>query len=129
MVHALSDTGLIWKLLAMKIKTTTAEMLAMCQTHITIADNMSSMDLATKAISTVQKMKKPQSRGSPCSNCIKRYTPGREHCPARTPLVMLARMLVTGSRSAGSQTRPRIPTRNPSHNFVVKPEEGKEQMK
>ena len=41
MVHALSDTDLTRKLLAMKIKVTTAEMLAMCCTHIAIADNMS----------------------------------------------------------------------------------------
>ena len=83
MVRALSDTDLIRKLLAMKIEATTAEMLAMCRTHIAIADNMSSMGLATKAIGTVQKMKKPQSRGSPCGNCTKRHTPGREHCPAK----------------------------------------------
>ena len=40
MVHALSDTDLIRKLLAMKIKATTAEMLAVCCTHIAIADNV-----------------------------------------------------------------------------------------
>ena len=45
MVRALSDTDLIRKLLAMKIEATTAEMLAVCCTHITIADNMSSMGL------------------------------------------------------------------------------------
>ena len=54
MVHALSDTDLIRKLLAMKIKATTAEMLAVCQTHIAVADK-SSMGLATKAICIVQK--------------------------------------------------------------------------
>ena len=54
---------------------------------------------------------------------------GESTAQQRTPLVMLARMLVTGSRSAGSQTRPRIPTRNPSSNFVIDPEEGKRQMK
>ena len=83
MVHALSDTDLIRKLLAMKIEATTAEMLAVCRMHIAIADNMSSMGLAVKAIGTVQKMKKPQSHGSPCGNCTKRHTPGREHCPAK----------------------------------------------
>ena len=83
MVRALSNTDLIRKLLAMKIKATTAEMLAVCRTHITIADNMSWMSLVTKAIGTVQKMKKPQSLGSPCGNCTKRHTPGREHCPAK----------------------------------------------
>ena len=55
--------------------------------------------------------------------------PGESTAQRRTPLVMLAKMLVTGSRSAGSLTRPRIPTRNPSSNFVVDPEEGKGQMK
>ena len=44
---------------------------------------MWSMGLAVKAIGTVQKMKKPQSHGSPCSNCTKRHPPGREHCPAK----------------------------------------------
>ena len=48
MVHALNDTYLIRKLLAMKIKATTAEMLAVCHTQIAIADNMSSMGLTTK---------------------------------------------------------------------------------
>ena len=84
MVRALSDTDLIRKLLAMKIEATTAEMLAMCRTHIAIADNMSSMGLSTKAISAVQKtMKKASSHGNPCGNCTKRHTPGREHCPAK----------------------------------------------
>ena len=34
----------------MKIEATTAEMLAVCCTHITITDNMNSMGLSTKAI-------------------------------------------------------------------------------
>ena len=42
----------------MKIEVTTAEMLAVCRTHIAIADNMSSMGLSTKAVSAVQKMTK-----------------------------------------------------------------------
>ena len=65
MVCALSDTDLIRKLLAMKIEATTAEMLAVCRTHIAIADNMSSMGLSTKAVSAVQKMtKKASSHGN-----------------------------------------------------------------
>ena len=40
MVCALSDTDLIRKLLAMKIEATTAEMLAVCHTHIGIADDI-----------------------------------------------------------------------------------------
>ena len=61
MVRALSNTDLIRKLLAMKIEATTAEMLAVCHTHITITDNMSSMGLSTKAISAVQKTMKKSS--------------------------------------------------------------------
>ena len=84
MVCALSDTDLIRKLLAMKIEATTAKMLAMCHTHITIADNMSSMGLSTKAISAVQKvMKKASSHSTTCGNCTKFHVPGREHCPAK----------------------------------------------
>ena len=79
MVCALSDTDLIRKLLAMKIEATTAEMLAVCRTHIAIADNMNSMGLSTKTISAVQKMmKKSSSHGNPCGNCTKHHTPGRE---------------------------------------------------
>ena len=84
MVHALSDTDLIRKLLAMKIEATTAEMLAVCHMHIAFADNMSSMGLSTKAISAVQKtMKKPSTHSTSCGNCTKCHTPGREHCPAK----------------------------------------------
>ena len=84
MVHALSDTDLIRKLLVMKIEATTAEMLAVCRTHIAIADNMSSMGLSTKAVSAVQKMmKKASSHSNSCDNCTKCHTPGREHCPAK----------------------------------------------
>ena len=89
MVRALSDTDLIRKLLAMKIEATTAEMLAVCRTHIAIAENL-------------------QQRTLPAT---------------------LARRLVTGSRSAGSLTRPRMPTRNPSHNLNGDMEEGKGQMR
>ena len=84
MVRALSDTDLIRKLLAMKIEATTAEMLAVCRTHIAITDNMSSMGLSTKAISAVQKtVNKSSTHSTPCGNCMKHHTPGREHCPAK----------------------------------------------
>ena len=84
MVHSLSGMGLIRKLLAMKIEATLAKMLAVCHTHITIADNMNSMSLSTKAISAVQKMmKKSSAHSTPCGNCTKCHTPGREHCPAK----------------------------------------------
>ena len=81
MVCALSNTDLIRKLLAMKIKATTAEMLAVCCTHIAIADNMSSMDLSTKSVSAIQN--KSSTHNTPCGNCTKHHTPGREHCPAK----------------------------------------------
>ena len=44
----------------MKIEVTT-EMMAMCHTHIAIADNMSSMGLSIKAVNAVQKMMKKSS--------------------------------------------------------------------
>ena len=133
MVRALSDTDLIRQLLAMKIEATKAKMLAVCHTHITVTDNMSSMGLSTKAISAVQKMtRKPSTHGSSCGNCTKYHTPGREHCPAKSlnPLpATLARSLVTGNKSAGSLTRPRMRTRNPSRNLNVDMEEEKGQMR
>ena len=84
MVCVLSDMDLIRKLLAMKIEATTAEMLAVCHTHIVITDNMNSMGLSTKAISAEQKMmKKSSTHSTPCGNYTKHHTPGREHCPAK----------------------------------------------
>ena len=81
MVHALSDTDLIRKLLATKIKET-AEMLALCCTHI--SDNMFSMGLSTKAVSAVQKMmKKSSTHGNPCGICRKCHAPEREYCPVK----------------------------------------------
>ena len=47
----------------------------------------------------------------------------------RTLPATLARRLVTGSRSAGSLTRPRMPTRNQSHNLNGDMEEEEGQMK
>ena len=68
----------------MKIEATTAKMLAVCCTHITITDNMSSMGLSTNAISAVQKMmKKSSTHSTPCGNYTKCHTPVREHCPAK----------------------------------------------
>ena len=89
MVCALSDTDLIRKLLAMKIKATTAEMLAVCCMHIAIADNMSSMSLSTKAVSAVQKMMKTSSHGNPCGNCTKVTLQGESTAQQRTLLAGL----------------------------------------
>ena len=84
MVCALNDTNLIRNLLAMKIKATTDEMLAVCHIHMTIADNMSSVGLSTKAVSTVQKiMKKSSTHSNSYGNCTKCNTPRREHCPVK----------------------------------------------
>ena len=79
LVHALSDTDLVRKLLAMKMEAITAEMLATCHTHITIADNMLSMGLATKTVNAIQKVPKK----SQCGNCTKPHAPGWQHCPAK----------------------------------------------
>ena len=79
LVHALSDTDLVRKLLAMKMEATTAEMLATCCTHIAIADNTSSMGLATKTVNAIQKVPKK----SQCGDCTKPHAPGRQHCPAK----------------------------------------------
>ena len=44
---------------------------------------MSSVVLSTKSVSTVQKtMKKSPTHNTPCGNCTKCHTPGREHYPA-----------------------------------------------
>ena len=78
-MHALSDMDLVRKLLAMKMEATTAEMLATCHTHIAIADNMSSMGLATKTVNAMQKVP----RKTQCGNCTKPHAPGWQHCPAK----------------------------------------------
>ena len=75
---ALSDRDLVRNVFAMKIEVTTSEMLATCHTHIVISDNMSSMDLATKTVNAVQKVKKK----SQCGNCTKSHSLDRQHCPA-----------------------------------------------
>ena len=54
MVCALSNTDLIRKLLAMKIKVTTAEMLAVCHMHMYYnCRNMSLIGLSIKAVGAV----------------------------------------------------------------------------
>ena len=54
---------------------------------------------------------------------------GESTAQQRTLPAILARRLVTGSRSAGSLTRPRMPTRNPSHNLNIDMEEEEGQMR
>ena len=85
MVHALSNTDLIRKLLAMKIEATTAEMFVVYHTHIAInRQHVFNGPINKKAVSAVQKMmKKASSHGNPCGNCTKHHTPGREQGPAK----------------------------------------------
>ena len=54
---------------------------------------------------------------------------GESTAQQRTLPAILARRLVTGSRSAGSLTRPRMPTGSPGHNLDGDTEEEKEQMR
>ena len=53
---------------------------------------------------------------------------GESTAQQRTPPAILARRSVTGSRNAGSLTRPRMPTRNPGHNLNRDMEEEKGQI-
>ena len=57
MAHALSDTDLIRKLLAMKIEATTAEMPAVCRTHIAIADNVFNAHILQLQIMSLMSLK------------------------------------------------------------------------
>ena len=111
------------KLLAMKIEVTTAEILAVCQMHLAIAANVSSMGLATKTISTVQKsVKKQVIHGSPYSNCMKCHTLGREHCPGKDSTCQACQKV---ARSVGRLTRPRMSTRKLPHNLIINLKEEK----
>ena len=57
-VHALFDSDLICKLLALKLTATTSEMLELCCTHITISDNMSAMGLTgSKTVNAIHQQK------------------------------------------------------------------------
>ena len=124
MVWALSGTDLIRKLLAMKIEATTAEMLAVCRTHITIADNMSSMGLSTKAVSAVQKMtKKASSHSNPCGNCTKCHTPGREHCLAKDSTCHSCQKIGDWKQKCRKSSKAKDAQRNPSHNLNINMEE------
>ena len=44
-IHALSDSDLVCKLLALKLTATTSKMLELCHMHIAISDNMNAMGL------------------------------------------------------------------------------------
>ena len=89
--HAPNDPELVLKLLAMKIDATTSQMLETCQTHIAIADNMSSMGLSAnspKSVNTIQKhpkswQQKHTKSQHECGNCTKKHPLGRASCPAK----------------------------------------------
>ena len=97
-IHALSDSDVVCKLLALKLTATTSEMLELCCTHITISDNMNAMGpTGSKIVNAFCHQKQqhqwqqPQQQKShtastaqhTCSNCTKSHAPGRSSCPAK----------------------------------------------
>ena len=97
-VHALSNSDLVCKLLALKLTATTSEMLDLCCTHIAISDNMNTIGLTgSKTVNAIccQKQQcqwqQPQQQKShtastvqhTCSNYMKSHAPGRSSCPAK----------------------------------------------
>ena len=115
----------------MKIEVTTAEILAVCHTYIAIADNMNSIYayLPKLLVQYKKMMKKSSTHGNSCGNCTKHHTPGRDHFPTKDSTCPTCQKLTTGSRTVGSLTRSRMPTRNQGHNPNIDMEEGKGQMK
>ena len=55
LVHALTDSELVKKLLTLDLKATTAKMHETCSTHIVIADNLNAMGLRSKTVNTINK--------------------------------------------------------------------------
>ena len=55
LVHVLTDSELVKKLLALDLKATTAKMFKTCRSHIAIADNLTAMGLRSKTINAVNK--------------------------------------------------------------------------
>ena len=131
MVCALSDTDLIRKLLAMKIKATSAEMLAVCHTHICqLQITCLQWAYLPKLLVQYRGQQRNQQYTAPHVVTAQNATlQGESAAQQKTPPTILARRSVTGSRSAGSLTRPRMPTSNPSHNLNVNMEEGKWQLR
>ena len=92
-VRALDDKELVKKLLSLDLKATSAKMLEVCQTHITISDNLDALDLAgSKPIHAIQQRnhKKQHPQGSKatanqhqCGNCMKSHPLGCASCLAK----------------------------------------------
>ena len=97
-VHALSDSDLVCKLLALKLTATTSEILELCLTHIAISDNMNAMGLTgSKTVNAICYQKQQHQQQQPqqqkshtasaaqhtCSKCMKSHAPGRSSCPAK----------------------------------------------
>ena len=84
-VHALSDKDLVKKLLALDL-TTTAKMQEVCQTHITIVDNLDALGLiGSKPVHVIHQRKhnkqcqhgaKQHGNQHQCGNCTKSHPPG-----------------------------------------------------
>ena len=106
----------------MDIEATAAKMLAVYHTHIVIANNMSSMGLAAKAINAIQKTtKKPFT----CGNCTKCHTPSKGlHLSQMSEDWTLEAEMQESKKTAPGAKKP-----SPHHNFNVGLEEGKWQMK
>ena len=92
-VCALSDKDLVKELLALDLKATTAKMLEVCQTHITISDNLDALGLVcSKPVHAIHQGKhsKQHQHGAKqpgnqhqCGNCTKSHPPGHASCPAK----------------------------------------------
>ena len=97
-VHALSDSDLVCKLLALKLMATPSKMLELCHTHIAISDNMNAMGLTgSKTVNAICCQKQQHQQQQPqqqkphttstaqhtCGNCTKSHAPGRSSCPTK----------------------------------------------
>ena len=97
-VHALSDSDLVHKLLALKLMATTSEMLELYHMHIAISDNMNAMGLTgLKTVNAICHQKqqhpwqqpqqqKPHTTSTAqhtCGNSTKSHAPGRSSCPTK----------------------------------------------
>ena len=92
-VRTLSDKDLVKKLLALDLKATTAKMLEVCQTHITISNNLDALGLVgSKPIHAIHQGKhnkqcqhgaKQHGNQHQFGICTKSYLPGQLSCPVK----------------------------------------------